>query len=104
LVKLKILKKNFFIEQVSVSGDCQFDISLKHDPKTGRLIVSTELVNFLEAALRDPLVTGKAEFRRAVETTVKAFVSCIARVGGAYTKLTKDGQLEYVVYDEQSIF
>jgi len=54
--------------------------------------------------LSDPESVGKATFRYAVETSVKAFISCIARVGGGYSKLTKEEKLDYVVYDEQSIY
>ncbi|CAK5069467.1 unnamed protein product [Meloidogyne enterolobii] len=89
-------------EQVSESGDGQSSgVSLKPDPETGRLILSDELVDFLESVLSDPDSVGKTTFRYAVETSVKAFISCIARVGGGYSKLTKEEKLDYVVYDEQ---
>nr|CAD2139393.1 unnamed protein product [Meloidogyne enterolobii] len=88
-------------EHISESGDGQSSVSLKPDPETGRLILSDELVDFLESVLSDPDSVGKATFRYAVETSVKAFISCIARVGGGYSKLTKEEKLDYVVYDEQ---
>uniref|UniRef100_A0A1I8BQ31 Nucleolar complex protein 2 homolog n=1 Tax=Meloidogyne hapla TaxID=6305 RepID=A0A1I8BQ31_MELHA len=88
-------------EQIAEPGEGQSSVPLKQDPETGRLIVSFELVDFLESVLLAPVSNGKATFRYAVETSVKAFISCIARVGGGYSKLTKDGQLDYVVYDEQ---
>uniref|UniRef100_A0A915MYG1 Nucleolar complex protein 2 homolog n=1 Tax=Meloidogyne javanica TaxID=6303 RepID=A0A915MYG1_MELJA len=88
-------------EQISESGDGHSSVSLKPDPETGRLIVSDEFVDFLESVLSDPESVGKPTFRYAVETSVKAFISCIARVGGGYSKLTKEEKLDYVVYDEQ---
>ena len=74
-------------------------MKLSRDSVTSRFIVTADLIKFLDSVLRNPTEHRKI-LPKAVQIAVKAFQSCVARVGDGYTTMNKE-ELQFVVYDGQ---
>jgi len=66
------------------------------------LLVSKELISLLDIVLSNPGEYKKA-LPRATETTIKAFISCVAYIGGSGLKLNKNSQLEFLVLNDRGL-
>jgi hypothetical protein len=86
----------------TLAGIKSHEIELETDPTTGRLLISKELISLLDIVLSNPNEYKKA-LPRATETTIKAFISCVAYIGGSGLKLTKNSQLEFLVLNDRGL-